>query len=488
MQSLSAPGTAADSPLGTDESTHQQSGTAVQPSSEAAQRIVLALMVPSMLMPIASGMSRVALPIIRDDFGISADMTAWVATSYTLPFLILMPVYGRLSDGVGRRRLLLAGICIFAIGTALTLSTTNLVWLMVGRAIQGVGTAGITPLGMAIISAIFHADERGKALGTWSSIGPTAAAIAPPTAGFLVDWGGWRLAFAPPLLLAVIAILVVAKVVPAGLSNVQPKFWRRFDWCGALLLGGAITFLLFYLSSRLITGVEPLHDWRLLGTALLLLAGFLWWERRQTDPFVRLGLFTNRMFTIASCVAALRMITMAGSSFLMPLFLVDIYQLRATTMGFILMIMPGAMMLMVRFGGLMADRWDTRWPVMIGFTAQVTTMLLFAQVTAATSLWIVCAYLTAHGLGVGLMLAALHRAAIQDVTDKQIGIAAGLYSMIRFVGMATGTALAGVLLQNYFNQAMPLLEAYQGTFRFFAGSAALGMIVAAFWLRGQPKS
>ncbi|HRW08080.1 MAG TPA: MFS transporter [Caldilineaceae bacterium] len=483
MRSLSAPHARADSSPQAEGSTHQSTARAAQLSPEAAQRIVMALMVPSMLMPIASGMSRVALPIIRNDFGLTADMTAWVATSYTLPFLILMPVYGRLSDGVGRRRLLLVGMCIFAVGTALTLSTTSLAWLMVGRAIQGIGTAGITPLGMAIISAIFRAEERGKALGTWSSIGPTAAAIAPPTAGLLVDWGGWRLAFAPPLLLAVIAILVVAKVVPAGLSTVQPTFWRRFDWSGALLLGGAITFLLFYLSSRPITGAEPLYDWRLLGITLLLLTVFLWWEGRRHAPFVPLGIFTNRMFTTASCAAALRMITMAAGSFLVPLFLVDIYQMRATTLGFMLMIMPGAMMMMVRFGGMLADRWDSRWPVMIGFVAQIATMLLFSQVMETTPLWLIGAFLVLHGLGVGLMLAALHRAAIQDVGEQQVGVAAGLYSMLRFVGMATGTALSGVILQSYTDQGLPLLNAYQASFRVFAFSALLGLLVALIGFR-----
>lgn len=403
-----------------------QTDQPTQLSSDAAQRIVIALMFPSMLMPIASSMSRVALPIIRDDFGISADTTAWVSTSYTLPFMILMPVYGRLSDGVGRRRLLLAGMLIFVLGTAITVSTTNLGWLMLGRAIQGVGTAGITPLGMAIISSIFSADERGKALGTWSSIGPLAAAIAPPAAGLLADWGGWRLVFAPPLVLATIAILVVAKVVPAGLSNVQPKFWRRFDWTGVVLLAGAVTLFIFYLSSRPITGVEPLQDWRLLGMVVFLLVGFLWWEQRHKNPFVTLGIFRNRMFTVASCSAALRMITMAGGGFLVPLFLVDIYELSASRMGFMLVIMPGSMMLMVRFGGQMADRWGSRWPVMIGFIAQLTTMLLFSQVPASASLWVIGSFLTMQGLGVGLMLAALHRASIQDVTDEEMGMAAGL--------------------------------------------------------------
>jgi len=168
---------------------------------------------------------------------------------------------------------------------------------------------------------------------------------------------------------------------------------------------------------------------------------------------------------------------------LVPLFLVDIYQMRATTLGFMLMIMPGAMMMMVRFGGMLADRWDSRWPVMIGFVAQIATMLLFSQVMETTPLWLIGAFLVLHGLGVGLMLAALHRAAIQDVGEQQVGVAAGLYSMLRFVGMATGTALSGVILQSYTDQGLPLLNAYQASFRVFAFSALLGLLVALIGFR-----
>lgn len=140
---------------------------------------------------------------------------------------------------------------------------------------------------------------------------------------------------------------------------------------------------------------------------------------------------------------------------------------------------------MVRVGGMLADRWGSRLPVLIGFIAQATTMLLFSQVTAATSLWLIGALLAFHGLGVGLMLAALHRAAIQDVTEKLVGVAAGLYSMIRFVGMATGTALSGVILQSYVDRGLLLQEADQSSFRVFAIAALLGLLVALFGFRTE---
>jgi len=132
--------------------------------------ILYALMIPSTIMPLSSSMSRVALPVLRDSFAMSADVVAWTSSAFTLPYMILMPVYGRLSDGVGRRRLILAGIAIFSAGSAMAFFATNLTWLMIGRAVQGLGIAGIMPLGMAFIATIFREGERANALGTLGSI------------------------------------------------------------------------------------------------------------------------------------------------------------------------------------------------------------------------------------------------------------------------------------------------------------------------------
>lgn len=455
-------------------------------SAKAARRILIGLMIPNIIMPMASSMSRVALPIIRDDFQIPADTTAWIATAFTLPFMILMPVYGRLSDGVGRRRLLLAGIVIFAIGTSMTVTATGLSWLMIGRMIQGIGTAGIMPLGMAMISTIFRPSERGKAMGTWSSVGPVTAASGPLLAGFLATGWGWRGTFAPPLLIAVIAFVVVYKAVPAGLSTIRPGFIRRFDWTGVSLLALASTAFLFYLSSRPITGVPSLQDWRLLLATLVAASAFVVWETRRKDPFVALSVFRNRIFTLASISASARMFAMSGISFLIPLYLVDIHNLSASALGFMLVINPGSMAVMVRFGGIISDRWGSRWPVVCGLIGQIVVAALFARLPATVSLGPIVALLTMHGLSVGLMLAALHSAAMQQIPEEQMGVAAGLYSMIRFAGAVIGTALAGVLLQIFLDRGLLTIDAYQVVFLCIAGFSVAGLL-AAFNLRASPR-
>ena len=442
-------------------------------------------MFPAMLMPMDSMMSRVALPIIRDSFGIQADLTAWVAVSFYLPFMVLMPVYGRLSDGLDKRRLILMGILIFSMGATLTLSSTDLAWLMVGRAVQGVGVAGMMPLSMALISSIFRAEKRGRALGTWSTVGPATGFLGPLAAGFLVAGWGWRGAFAPPLFVGLIALAAVYRGVPSQSRNVGRRFLRSFDWGGSVLLAAALICLAFYLSSRSITGIAPLRDWRLLTAVLVLLSVFLWWERRRENPFVSLEIFANRMFLRTSFCATMRMFGMASLGFLVPLYLTDIHGLRPAQLGVFLIINPGAMALMVRFGGGLSDRWSSHWLVVIGLAVQVSVLVIFSQLSENASLLTVAATLGFHGLGVGLMLAALHRAVMGSIPEAQMGAAAGLYSMFRFLGSVIATALSGVFLQAYLDAALPMIEAYQKAFLIFAGFPVLGVIVG-FSLR-EPK-
>ncbi|MEM7132573.1 MAG: MFS transporter [Chloroflexota bacterium] len=449
-----------------------------------AWRILISLMFPSMLMPLASSMSSVALPVIRDQFQLQADVTAWVPTAFTLPFMILMPVYGRLSDAVGRRRLILAGTMVCALGTVIVFVAPDVPWIMAGRAIQGVGLAGMMPLGLAMISAVFPAAERGRALGTWSSVGPIAGFISPLLAGFLIDGWGWRTAFLPPILMCIVAYAVVWRNIPSGLSNVRPDFWQTFDWGGTGLLASTLTCLLFYLSSGPITGYPPLQDWRLLAGVLLLLGTFLWWERHHPNPFMPLNLFSNLAFTQGTLGAATRMVSMMALFFTLPLYLVDVRGMTASGVGGMAMIMPGAMALMVRWAGGIADKFGSRRPIMIGFSIQLIVLILFSRLNAESPLWTLVALLAIHGAAVGLVLAPLHTMTLRTISDEMMGTAAGFYSMVRFVGTAIGVALAGVLLQNGLDQGLTQIEAYQRVFLSFTVFSVLGILLM-MWKVGK---
>jgi predicted MFS family arabinose efflux permease len=224
--------------------------------------------------------------------------------------------------------------------------------------------------------------------------------------------------------------------------------------------------------------VEPLHDWRLLAGTLVLGLGFYLWERRHPNPFVDFVIFRNKTFNQVSIIGALRMVAMSAISFLIPLYLVDVHRADPVMVGTIVMVHGGALLLTIRLGGTLADRWGSRWPTIGGTASQVTVMLYYAFLPADASLWLVALGLLVHGLGSGLALTAMHRSAMSGVPEEQLGMAAGLYSMIRFGGLGLGTALCGVLLQSRLDQGLAAIAAYQGVFLIAAGVTIAGVIIA----------
>ena len=441
---------------------------------------LLGLMMPMLMRVLDTSMFSVALPTIRQTFTIQTDVAGWVITSYSLPFIISMPLYGGLGDRLGRRRLFLTGLTIFLIGTGITLSALDLRFLIVGRAIQGIGAAGIIPFCITLISDYFPDEKRGKALGTWNSMGPLATITGPFVGGYLIDRFGWRAIFGPVLTVGLVSLFAVRKQVPATPRHLmQSGLLRSFDWGGVLLLSPAISLLVFYASSRPITGIDALQDWRLLLAALLCLGGFVLWERRQRSPFVALNVFTDKNFTLASLGAGIRMFAMEGIGFLIPLYLFDIHALGASTIGLLITLHAVALFVTMRMGGQLSDRWGSRWPVMIGSSMQAGTMIGIALLPEKGTLgWLVIG-LFCHGLGAGLSAAALHHASMSRIAPDQRAMAASLYSMIRFGGTVFGAALGGVVLQYGLARSVSTIAAYQSVFRFVAAVAFLG--VASGW-------
>jgi MFS family permease len=448
-----------------------------QMRASPATQVMMGLLGPTILTGLDAHLFAVALPAVRHNFGIDADMTAWVAMIYTLPFMTLMPLYGRLGDGLGKRRLLLLGTACFLLGTSMVLAAPTLGWFMLGRAIQGVGAAGFVPLAIAIIAEVFAPSERGRVLGAWNSVIPLIGLIMPYFGGLFVDQWGWRANYPLILLASVVSLLAVSRYIPVLPTRATAHFLRTFDWVGVLLLSGALATLLVFTSSRPITGIPALQDWRLLGICLACFAGLVGWERRQRLPYVSLQLFANRTFTLASICAGLRMFLMSSISFLLPLYLTDIHGLSASAVGSVLALQAGALFAISYAGGDIADRWGSRWPVAISMIGLVVVMVLLATLPATTPVWLLYVVAGFHGLLIGISLAPLHRAAMQEIAPSETGMAAGLYSMIRFAGQILGTALAGVFLQRALAHVAAPIAAYQSVYWIFAAAAVVNVFM-----------
>ncbi|MEM7111970.1 MAG: MFS transporter [Chloroflexota bacterium] len=450
-----------------------------QTTFQKQSRVILfALLFPTMGIILNGSTFGVALPTIRDEFGIASDVAAWLTIAFSLPFMKLMPLYGRLGDQLGKQRLLIGGVLIFCLGTLLALLSNSLLLIFLGRIIQGVGSAGVTPLSLAIITERFAPEERGRALGTWNSVAPGTSIFAPTIGGFLVDTLGWRTIFVPVLVIGIVAIVVVRWRVPTLRGKPNFGFLRTFDWLGTLLLGLTTTFLVLYVSSRPVTGVASLQDWRLLIVFLSLAAGFVYWERRHAAPLINFSIFRERQFSVASLAAGMRMAMMVGIGFLLPLYLTDVHGLTASTIGLLATIHSVSLFISIRFGSPLADRWSNRWLIAGSLGVQTAVMLYFSQLPETASLVFVALGSFVHGSGAGMSLAALHRTALSSVTSKHSGSAAGVYSMTRFAGSMLSTALAGVILENRLAQGAVTISAYQSVYLFLVGVGVVGVVLA----------
>lgn len=439
--------------------------------------LLIGLVAPSVVGAMYHHMFGVALPSIRESFRLDADTTAWVSMAYSLPFIALMPLYGRLGDGLGKRRLLLLGLVIFWIGTVMVMTAASLPMLILGGALQGTGTAGFTPLALAIISQRFDPSQRGRVMGVWNSAVPLTGLTVPYMAGLLVDRWGWQAIFPPLLIGAIAAFVIIRKTIPARAGGFDYSYVWKFDWIGVALLGGALATLLFFTSSRPITGLPALSDLRLAALSLTLFAALVYWERRRLQPYVNLAIFANRIFTFTSLVAGLRMFLMSSISFLMPLYLTDVHAASASHIGIAIALQAGALFLVSRAGGQIADRWGSRLPIVASMIGLVGIMALLATLPASTPLWVIFGVAALHGLIIGVSLAPLHRSAMQRMAEADLGGAAGIYSLIRFAGQIFGTALSGVLLQQGLERLALPIDAYQSVFWLHVVVALLAAVI-----------
>ena len=420
-----------------------------QPSSTgfpyANLQTILTIMLPLSAASINFAMIGVALPAIRDGFNIPPDMLAWVISIYTLPMVISMPFYGRLGDGLGKRRVLLAGISVFVLGTIISFIAPDFTILLLGRAIQGLGAGAFVPLSVALISELFPSNRQGHALSTWNATSPMMIIFGSLAGGFIVGAFAWQDIFLPVLVMGLVGLWIVRKRVPDSRLHARNGANRFSDWLGGLLLTSFFIALLLFVSGETITGVANFEDLRLLGFAVGFMAVLVWREKRIRFPFVEYKLFLHRGFLVASVSAAIRIIALSSVSFLIPLYMSDFLDADAAVIGIVLMILGIALLISMLIGGRLADRWGTALPMRAGFLLQSFALAFLALLANDAGLASVVLGVILEACGAGLSLAPLHQTALQNVPVESKGSAAGLYSLIRFTGTIFGPPLVAAI-------------------------------------------
>jgi EmrB/QacA subfamily drug resistance transporter len=395
---------------------------------KSLQRTALAVsMVSSFLTPFMASGINVAMPFIAKEFGLSAVALGWVVTSYMLAAAMFLVPFGRLADLVGRKRIFALGIGVNIAGTVLGALAPSALFLILGRAVQGVGGAMIFGTGVAILTSVYPPGERGHALGLNTAAVYTGLSLGPVLGGFLVHAWGWR-----SVLWATVPIAAAA----LGLTLVRLKGeWAEargegFDFKGSIIFGSGLVALMYGFSR-----LPSVLGFALTGAGLLALAGFVLFELRARTPLLDLRLFgKNRIFAFSNLAALINYSSTSAVAFLMSLYLQYVKGLPPQKAGLVLVAQPIVMALASPFAGKLSDRSEPRVIASLGMALSASGLVLFSFLRSATGFGFIVGSLVCLGLGFGLFSSPNTNAIMSSVEKRHLGIASAALGTMRLSG------------------------------------------------------
>ena len=346
------------------------------------------------------GMS-VALPTIAQHFDADLSAAQWVVVAEGLAVSALILPMGRLSDIIGRKTVYLTGMAIFAGAALLAAGSQSILMLIAFKAVQGVGAAMTQGTGMAMITSVFPAEERGKGIGSHASVVGTGGVLGPVAGGFLITALDWRWLFYVNVLMGILAIIVVVAVV-RGQAFSQDTRSRSYDFPGAALSTAVlVTFLLAVSNGASLGWSSP--PIVVAGLAfVVLLAAFIWWESRAPSPMLDLGLFRNRVFGIGISTNFMSFLGITSARFLLPFYLQAALGYTPALVGLVLLPNAVSRIIMGPVSGRLSDRYGWRLFNVAGLLLSAAGLFTLASITVSSSIVVALVGIVLHSAGSGL--------------------------------------------------------------------------------------
>lgn len=385
-----------------------------------------------------------AMPRMVGELGGMAHLS-WVVTAFMLTSTTTTPLYGKLSDIYGRRRLFFFAIALFLGGSLMCGAAQSMGQLIGFRALQGLGAGGLMVLAQAVIGDVVSPRQRPRYQGLFTGTFALASVAGPLLGGVITSMLSWRWVFYVNLPVGILALVMIA----IGLRKLPSGKPRPIDYGGALLLAGATTALLLLLAWG---GTE--FRWGspasigLAAAAVVLVGAFLWWEGRAPEPLIRLSLFRNLVFARGVACGGMMTFAMLGSTVFLPLYFQLVLGMSPAVAGTMMLPQVVGMLLSSVIGGRIVTRIGRNKPFLLaglGLEAvALGSLAVFAFIGAAPAAFLVS--MGALGLGMGMGMPNLTTAVQNAVAHRELGAATGAMAFVRSLGGALGVAASGTIM------------------------------------------
>ena len=413
----------------------------MQPPSSVG-RVLPGLLLAMLLGALDQTIMAPALPAVAKDLG-RLDQMPGVVTSYLAAATAVMPLYGKLGDRFGRRRMLLAAVAIFVVGATLCAMATSMTMLIMFRAVQGLGGGGLMVGPQAVIGEIVSPRERGRYLGYIGAAYVVAAVGGPVLGGLIVEALGWRWIFAlyPPIGAVAFAVLAITLRLP------QPTARPPIDYAGALSLAAAVIGVVLIGQTR-----HP--AWALL--IVVAAAGWLISARFAADPILPLRLFRDRGFAIPVAISFLVGFALFGTLTYLPAYLQVAHGLSASRAGVVVTaLMAGVLTTTVLSGRLITRTGRYKAYPVVGAAMSGAGLALLATWGSGSGPGVITVIMALIGLGVGMIMQVMVLVAQNSVVYSDLGTATSSVAFLRQIGASAGVALAGALIASRLADQVP---------------------------------
>ncbi|MFJ9180739.1 DHA2 family efflux MFS transporter permease subunit [Streptomyces sp. NPDC102360] len=384
----------------------------------------------------------VALPTIAGDLGATTGQQQWMADAYIVVFAALMLPAGLLGDRFGRRRMLIAGLGVFLAASVVGALASDVGWVIVARALMGVGGAFVMPLAMSVIPSLFPREEQTKAIGTISAASALGLPLGPIIGGWLLNHFWWGSVFVLNVPMVAIGITACLFLLPESRDPAAPKVDTLSTVLTTLGLGALIYAIIEgpekgWTSAVVIGGFLA---------AVVLIGALVLRERSSERPMLDLALLAHRGFLTNTLAATLGMFILAGLLFLLPQYLQAVLGMDSFGTGVRIVPMMGGMLLAAKMAGPLVTKFGARAVVCVALVVLAFAAFLGARTTVDSGYGFTALWLSIAGVGVAFAMIPAMGGAMAALSKDQAGRGSGLLSTVRQTGSALGVALVGAVL------------------------------------------